>query len=962
MRNMWVSFRGGSYSRAGTALVARSKQTTSQFPPRLIPFQFNSAQGYILEFGLNYIRVFFQGAPVVDIVATITNVSKSNPCIVTAINSFSAGDWVVISGVIGVPQVDGQTYIVAAPSGTQFALHDLDGNPVDSTGFGGYVSGGTAGRILTVVSPYSDSDVALIKYAQSADVMSLTHPSYPPYDLARISGSSWTLTQSNFGAAIAAPASCTGVATVAASGSLNATGYAYEVTAVSTAGEESIASPIADIVDGVDIAATAGSNVIDWSAVAGAAYYNIYRAPVSYNTGSATVALPPPAGSLFGYVGTGYGNEFVDSNITPDYTQVPPLHLDPFALGQIVGITITAAGSGYTSAPTAVITTGTGTGFVAQVVVLGGAVVAVIVLNAGMNYIPADTIAFTGGGGAGATATLSVGPSTGTYPGVVTYFQQRRVYAASNNQPDTYWMSRPGKYLNFDAAVPTAGDDAITGTPWGQQVNGIQFMLTMQSGLIVMTGLGAWLVGGAGNSPSNPQPITPASQQATQQAFRGISSLVQPIPVNYDVLYVDRKQSYVYDITYNFFLNNYTGADLTELSSHLFNNYTIIQWTWCESPYKIAWAVRSDNTLLSLTYLKEQEVNGWARHDTFGNVVACASVTEPPVDALYLVVQRFPASGGGGQYYIERMDDRLWQTAEDPWCVDSGLALSMPEPAASVAASSATGAVTFTADAAVFDITSIGKVLRMGGGIATISAFTDTTHVSGTWNFSPSSTIPDLPSGPFPKGASQGDWTLTAPVTTVGGLSHLEGLQVTGLADGIVIPLTIVTGGEITLPFAASNVKVGLPFNAQLQTVYLDAGQPTLQGRRKTVTAVTVRVDSSYGMQLGTNQVDGSTLSPPKVETTWVNMQTLPGNGGTYTSPAGQIVTLPTTGDLRVSPLANWAKPGQVAVQQTLPRPLNVVALIPEFLPGDVPEVEYEKPQGPQKPMQEMPGSWRLRG
>jgi|SRR5208282_1914417 len=58
MRNMFVNYRGGASSRAGTAYVGMSKQTIIQpsVPPRLINFQFNVNQGYVLEFGNNYIR------------------------------------------------------------------------------------------------------------------------------------------------------------------------------------------------------------------------------------------------------------------------------------------------------------------------------------------------------------------------------------------------------------------------------------------------------------------------------------------------------------------------------------------------------------------------------------------------------------------------------------------------------------------------------------------------------------------------------------------------------------------------------------------------------------------------------------------------------------------------------------------------------------------------------------------
>lgn len=966
MRNMVVDYKSGAYSRAGTAYVIRSKQPIGADAPRLIRFQYNSQQGYALEFGDQYMRVIADGAPVVEAPISITGATQADPCQITApANGFANGDWIVISGVEGMSELNGNTYIVANAATNTLTLEDLNGNPVDSTSYGAYATLGTASRIFTLATPYLAVDLPLLKYAQSADVMSLAHPSYPPYDLRRITASDWTLTKVAFGAGIGAPVTNTATATTAAgviSGTtFNATGYAFVVTAIDgVSGEESVASPIATVVDSVDIAATAGSLVDNWSTVAGAGQYRIYKAPTSYNTGSPTVALPPPAGSLFGFIGQSFGNQFVDSNITPDFTQTPPLHLNPFATGAILAAPVTAGGSGYTSAPTIAVTTAAGSGFIGQPVVIGGVVVAVIVVNPGEGYGASDTATFTGGGGTGAALSLTVGPQSGTYPGVVGYFQQRRVYAGSNNNPDTYWMSKPGLFTNFDAAIPTSPSDAVTGTPWGQQVNGVQFVITMSSGLVVMTGLGAWLVGGAGNSPSNPQPITPTSQQALQQAFNGCSSSVQPLTINYDILYVPSKGSKIRDLTYNFWLNNYTGNDLTELSNQLFDNFNIVQWAWCEDPAKVAWAVRSDTNMLSLTYVKEQEVYGWARHDTNGQIWGCCGVTEPPVDALYLVTSRFPADGA--HFYIERMDDRLWNGPEDPWCVDCGLALPMPTPNVGLSANTATGNVTFTATGSVFHaMASPGSIIRMGGGIATINTWIDNTHVLATWNTPCLQTVPNDPNN-TPEFAFPGAWTYTTPVTTVTGLMHLVGMEVIGLADGIPVgPFTVSPTGTVTLPFKASNIKIGLGFAAQLQSVYLDVqGGVTVQGRRKTVTAVSVRVNSSYDVQIGTNQPDGSAQSPQQIAPAWSNMSLAPNLGSSYLSPAGQLVTVPFTGDLRTPVLANWAKPGQVAVQQTLAIPLNVTAFLPEYLEGDIPEIGYPQ-EPPKKDGPRGPGMWQLR-
>src|SRR4051812_13632297 len=66
MRNLFVSYRGGAYSRAGTKLVGYSKQIFHTIPPRIISFQFSINQGLVLEFGDSYMRVIQDGGFVLD--------------------------------------------------------------------------------------------------------------------------------------------------------------------------------------------------------------------------------------------------------------------------------------------------------------------------------------------------------------------------------------------------------------------------------------------------------------------------------------------------------------------------------------------------------------------------------------------------------------------------------------------------------------------------------------------------------------------------------------------------------------------------------------------------------------------------------------------------------------------------------------------------------------------------------
>ena len=933
-----------------------------------------------------------------------------------SIAPFNNGDWVNLSGIIGPTAIDGGTYVLENVTGTSAQLYDVYGNTVDGTGFPAYVSGGLASRIYTLTTIYAEQDIPWLKFTQSADVMSiccvnqLSGVEYPSQDLSRVSDDSWTFTPSVPAPTITAPGT-----TSAASSTSGSVEYQYQVTSVSpTDGTESIASTIATAVSAVDIAATAGTITVTWTTVATVTQYNIYKATPGVSAGI-------PTGALFGYAGTGYGNNFIDTNIVPDFAQVPPTHRNPFARGQILSGSTVTPGSGYSSSLTYTINTSTGSGAVLTLLNQGGNLAGIIVDDPGENYAATDTISI-GGSGSAATASIQISPQTGTYPGVVAYFQQRRAYAYTLNEPDTYFMSQPGSYTNFDIRIPTIDSDAITGSPWSNEVNGIQFMVEVTGGLMVLTGLEAYFLAGSGSSPFQATALTPSSQSAIPQGFNGCSPTIPPIRIYQDVLYVQAKGSTYRDFSFNIQVYTYTGEDITQNSTQLFNSFTIREHAWCEEPYRVLWAVRNDGVLLSLTFVKAEKVQGWARHDTNGLFQSICSVTEPPVDALYAAVQR--TIGSNVAYTVERMDDRLWNTVEEAWCVDCGLSLPMTTPAATLMASSATGlgsltgvtslvggqgysagttftvvdnngtgpgtgavatgtivggvvtgitfspagsgyvnpqisavdpagsnggsgfsatvtlnnTMTFTASTAVFSVGNVGSVIRMGGGVATITAYTDTQHVTANIT----SPIVAVNSGSVIPQTS-GNWTISAPVTVVGGLAPLNGATVTGLADGVAIPPTVVANGQITLGTAASAVTIGLGFDARLQSVYLDAGEPTIQGRRGLIPAVTARVRNSGPFLMGENQPDGSTLSPMQIAPPWQGMQTAP---ITTVAPYNSVTVPLCTDDIRIPVNTGYSKHKQVCVEQNQPYPLEVLAFVPEFLAGDKPSQEAPQKQG----------------
>ncbi len=122
------------------------------------------------------------------------------------------------------------------------------------------------------------------------------------------------------------------------------------------------------------------------------------------------ISTYPSSPSQYLVVGSISGNFFIGGtgNVpSPGCTYVDLTAAFADINNVVTNITVTAGGSGYTTAPTVVIT-GSGTGATATANLTGDAVSSVTITNPGTGYLTPPTISFTGGGGTGAAATATV--------------------------------------------------------------------------------------------------------------------------------------------------------------------------------------------------------------------------------------------------------------------------------------------------------------------------------------------------------------------------------------------------------------------------------------------------------------------------------------------------------------------------------------------------------------------------
>ena len=197
LENFVVYPHGAAARRPGTTFVAEVANSANK--TRLIPFEFSTTQTYMLEFSNLKMRVYKDRGSVLEGDKSISAITKANPAVVTATgHGYSNGDEVVISGVVGMTEVNSKRFLVANKATNTFELTDKDGTNINSSTFTTYTSGGVANKVFEITTPYTTAQLFDLKFAQSADVMYITHPEHEVEKLSRTAHTAWTLTDVDF--------------------------------------------------------------------------------------------------------------------------------------------------------------------------------------------------------------------------------------------------------------------------------------------------------------------------------------------------------------------------------------------------------------------------------------------------------------------------------------------------------------------------------------------------------------------------------------------------------------------------------------------------------------------------------------------------------------------------------------------------------------------------------------------
>ena len=244
------------------------------------------------------------------------------------------------------------------------------------------------------------------------------------------------------------------------------------------------------------------------------------------------------------------------------------------------------------------------------------------------------------------------------YPAVVTFFEQRLVWASTPTRPQSLFFSVSADYENH---APTDNDGVVLDdsgfvyTIATDQVNTIRWM---RSGKVLSVGTagGEFIV----SQGDNNSPVSPTNTRVVRQTTFG-SAAVTPPQVGNSVLFLQRANRKVREYVYQFETDAYAAPDLSILSEHITES-GVVEMAYQQEPDSIVWMARADGVLLGMTYERSQDVVGWHRHIIGGSGTKVESLAVIPSptggrDDLWAVIQR--TVNGASVRYIEFMTSGL---------------------------------------------------------------------------------------------------------------------------------------------------------------------------------------------------------------------------------------------------------------------------------------------------------------
>ena len=239
------------------------------------------------------------------------------------------------------------------------------------------------------------------------------------------------------------------------------------------------------------------------------------------------------------------------------------------------------------------------------------------------------------------------------YPAVGAFYEQRLTAANTTDQPQTFWMSNTGDFENHSPdSENTSGnwdgtvqdDDSIDFEISADNVNAIRWLSAGEDTLSIGTSGGEWI------PKSDGIVLTPSDISVRRQTTHG-SAPIEPVRVDNIVLFTQRAKRKIREFGFTFESDGFKAFDMTRLAQHVTRG-DVVEMAFAEEPDSQCWVVRGDGQLPSMTFRRQEDVVGWARHILGGSFGSGNAVVES--------VASIPGTDGSGQTHTSINRDEVW--------------------------------------------------------------------------------------------------------------------------------------------------------------------------------------------------------------------------------------------------------------------------------------------------------------
>jgi hypothetical protein len=221
------------------------------------------------------------------------------------------------------------------------------------------------------------------------------------------------------------------------------------------------------------------------------------------------------------------------------------------------------------------------------------------------------------------------------------FYEGRLVLGGTQSKPQSIFMSKTGSFFDFD--IDDGDDDeAIFATISSRKLNDI---------VDVYPGRNLQIFTSGAEFAVTSKPVTPSSINIQPQTSHGANK-VEVQDVDGSTIFVDRHGKSLLSFLYSFNEDAYTSDDRSVLASHLINQPVDMALLAGTASDDANWLfiVNTDGTATILNTLRSQDINGFTRWNTSGDIKSVCVVD----DQLFMTVERTVNSVA--KLFIERWD------------------------------------------------------------------------------------------------------------------------------------------------------------------------------------------------------------------------------------------------------------------------------------------------------------------